>query len=122
MKKKIVGFGFMVLGLATLAFADFRTDLSQYFITQGLPKVGARGTNLRLFQSVTLTFANASSTSETCLVTGMLPTDKIIATANSKPTNASYITSIVPGTGSCVVWYNTDPGSAVTIEALITRR
>ena len=116
----VLGLG--VLSVAGIALADFPGELKEYFALHGQPAIGVTGTPLRLVRELTLTFTNASSTSETVTISGLVSTDSIIGpTAQNKPTNASYITSIVPGTDSAVIWYNTDPGTTMTIKALLVR-
>lgn len=67
------------------------------------------------------TFADASTTTQEYEIEGLLETDCVTVTANTEPTNASYISSAVPTADTLTIWYNTDPGAAIDFTVHVVR-
>ena len=84
--------------------------------------VGSGGTSLALLKAGTLTFSDASSTSDaTNTVTGALPGDKVVCTANNATTSTAIAYNAVATTDTVTLYTISDPGTTISLSYMLWR-
>jgi hypothetical protein len=109
MKNKLV----LIPLFALLTVALMGASVERYFKCSYFTLGG--GTTLTKALVGSGTFPDASTTTGTMTVTGLLPGDVVTATPISAYSGSAYLKSAVPTTNTLTLTWSADPGTTVTL-------